>query len=85
MGVLEHYVEAWKVLFIVRMISEYVKDTCLAVDQLYPDCAIVKIYFGIVRLMYSSGRQNGYEIVEYILASFQGLYNDSYSSNACAA
>ena len=71
LGVLEHYVEAWKVLFIVRMISEYVKDTCLAVDQLYPDCAIGKIYFGIVRLMYSSGRQNGYEIVEYILASFQ--------------
>lgn len=70
LGVLEQRVEPWKVLFIVRIISEYVKDMHLSVDELYPDYDIGKIYYGIVRLMYSSDRQNGYEVVEHVISSF---------------
>lgn len=70
LGVLEQRVESWKVLFIVRIISEYVKDMHLSADELYPDHAIGKIYYEIVRLMYSSGRQNGYEVVEHVISNF---------------
>lgn len=71
LGVLERHVESWKVLFIVRIISDYVKDMQISTDELYPDHSIGKIYYGIVRLMYSSGRQNGYEVVERIITSFK--------------
>lgn len=79
LSVLERHVESWKVLFIVRIISEYVKDMRLCVDELNPDRSIGKIYYGIVRLMYSSGRQNGYEAVERIVAGFKD--NVSYYVN----
>ena len=71
LAVLEQKVETWKVFFIVRIICDYVKDMRLSADELYPNHDIGKIYFGILRLMYSSGRQNGYEVVERIISSFK--------------
>ncbi len=46
LGVLEQHVKLWKVLFITRVISDFVKDAMLPTDELYPDHAIGKIYFG---------------------------------------
>lgn len=71
LGVLEQQVELWKVLFLIRIIGEYVKDMHLSADKLYPDQDIGTIYYGIVRLAYASGRQNGYEVVEHIIDSFK--------------
>lgn len=71
LGVLAKHVELWKVLFIVRIISDFVKDMKLEADELYPDHAIGAIYFGIVRMVYGSGRQNGHEVVERIIDCFK--------------
>lgn len=71
LGVLEQQVELWKVLFLIRIIGEYVKDMHLSADKLYPDQDIGTIYYGIVRLAYASGRRNGYEVVEHIIDSFK--------------
>ena len=71
LAVLERQVEMWKIFFVVRIICDYVKDVKVSPDELYPDHDIGKIYFGIVRLACSSGRQNGYEAVEHIIDSFK--------------
>ncbi|MBD5483913.1 MAG: hypothetical protein HDR18_00030 [Lachnospiraceae bacterium] len=71
LGVLEQQVELWKVLFLIRIIGEYVKDMHLSADKLYPDQDIGTIYYGIVRLAYAAGRRNGYEVVEHIIDSFK--------------
>lgn len=71
LSVLEQRVKTWKVFFVVRIICDYVKDTRLPVEELYSYRDIGKIYFGIVRLMYGSGRQNGYEVIERIISSFK--------------
>lgn len=71
LSVLEQKVELWKVRFIVRIISDYVKDIKLSVEELYPNRAIGAIYYEIVRMVYASGRQNGYNIMESILDNFK--------------
>ena len=72
--VLEQNTELWKIVFVVRIVSDYVKDMRLPVEELYPDRAIGAIYYGIVKMAYASGRENGYTIVECILEHFK---NDS--------
>lgn len=74
LSVLGQQVELWKVLFIVRIIGDYVKDTALPTDELYPDRPIGKIYYGIIRLACASGEQNGNEVVDKLL--------DGYKDNA---
>lgn len=72
LNMLSQSVEAWKVFFVVRIISDYVKDMKLSTEELYPNRSIGAIYYGIVQMMYGSGRQRGYESVERILDSFKG-------------
>jgi len=74
-GVLEQHVELWKILFIIRIISDFVKDMMLPTDELYPDHAIGKIYYGVVRMVYTSSRKNGYEVVERIMDNFKDNVN----------
>lgn len=71
LGVLEGNAEPWKVLFIVRITSEYVRDMGLSADELKPDHPMGKIYCGFVRMMYLSGKQNGRRVVERIITGFK--------------
>lgn len=71
LGVLEQHIELWKVLFLVRILGEYVKDMQLSMDELYPNRDIGRIYYGIIRLAYVSNGQNGNEVVEHIIDSFK--------------
>ncbi|MBQ6639046.1 MAG: hypothetical protein IJH82_10440 [Lachnospiraceae bacterium] len=71
LSVLEQNIESWKVLFIVRIITEYVNDMHLSADELEPDYPIGKVFFGIVRLMYSTGTSNGEQVIERILSGFK--------------
>jgi len=75
LNVLEQNVELWKVIFVVRILSDYVKDSRLSADELYPNTPIGAIYFGIVKMVYASGRQNGFTIVEKILDNFKTTSN----------
>ena len=43
--------------FVVRIVSDYVKDMRLPVEEFYPDRAIGAIYYGIVKMVYASGRE----------------------------
>lgn len=69
----------WKLHFVVRIISDYVKDTRLSIDELYPDRPIGNIYFGIIKAVYATGRNNGFDIIEKILDNFKN--NSSYLVN----
>ena len=71
LAVLSRHAELWKVYFVIKIISSYVKDMHLSTDELYPDRAIGAIYRGLVETAYQSGRRNGEEIVERILDGFR--------------
>ncbi|HFU4497660.1 TPA: hypothetical protein ACGPAS_001672 [Streptococcus suis] len=71
LNVMGQSVALWKVYFIVRVISDYVKDTKLSVEELYPDRPIGGLYFGIVKAVYSLGRKHGFDLVENILNDFK--------------
>lgn len=61
----------WKVYFVVRVISEYVKDTKVPLDELYPDRPIGRLYYGILRIVYSAYKDRGFDLVKYILDGFK--------------
>ena len=73
--VLSQNAKLWKIYFVVRIISDYVKDMRLSTDELYPDRAIGAIYYGLIESVYRSGRNNGYEIVERILDGFRDEFD----------
>lgn len=69
-NVLSQNAELWKVYFVVRIISEYVKDVHLSTEELYPNRPIGAIYFGVVQSVYKTGRNNGFVVIEKILDGF---------------
>lgn len=71
LSVLSQNAQLWKVYFVIRIISDYVKDMKLSTEELYPDRAIGAIYFGVVDSVYRTGRNNGYIVVERILEGFR--------------
>lgn len=70
LNIMGQSVALWKVHFIVRVISDYVKDTKLSLEELYPDRPIGSLYYGIVKAVYLLGRKHGFELIEYILDDF---------------
>lgn len=75
LGVLSQNAQLWKVYFVVRIISDYVKDMKISTDELYPNRAIGAIYFGVVDSVYRTGRNNGFIVVERILEGFQDNFD----------
>lgn len=75
LGVLAQNAQLWKVYFVVRIISDYVKDMRISTDELYPNRAIGAIYFGVVDSVYRTGRNNGYIVVERILEGFKDNFD----------
>lgn len=75
LGILWLNAQLWKVYFVVRIISDYVKDMNLSTNDLYPDRAIGAIYYGVVESVYRTGRNNGYVVVERILDGFRDNFN----------
>ena len=61
----------WKIYFIVRIISEYVKDMRLPIDELHQDRPIGKLYFGIIKAVYSIERKSDFEIIEKVIDNFK--------------
>lgn len=71
LNVLTKKVSLWKVKFLIGMISQYVKDTNLPVEELYPNTSIGSLYFGILKGAYGRGRSNGFSVIEEILDNFK--------------
>ncbi len=61
----------WKLHFIIGLISAYVKETRLPIDQLHTKRPIGYLYFEIIKAVYATGRQKGFEIVEKIIDNFK--------------
>lgn len=79
LNVMAQRVAVWKIYFLVRIISDYVKDTRMPIDELYPDRAIGGLYFNIIKAIYKTGRNNGYTLIEKILNNFKD--NGTYLVN----
>lgn len=71
LNIMRQSIQLWKVYFIIRVMSDYVKDTRLPMNELYPDRSIGSLYFGIIKAVYGLGRKNGFELIEHILEEFK--------------
>lgn len=71
-AVMRQNIATWKIAFIIRVISDYVKDQKLPVSELLIDTQLGQIYYGIVRAVYTQGQQNGFFVVSKILEAFSG-------------
>lgn len=61
----------WRICFIVRLISDFVKETRLPIGELHINRPIGNLYFAIIKAVYGTGRQKGFEIVEKIIDNFK--------------
>lgn len=61
---------AWKIAFIVKVVSSYVKERNIAVNELMPDTYLGQTYYGLLRTVYSKNVQNGFYLVTRILDEF---------------
>ena len=73
LGLLEQRVELWKVLFIVRIISDYVIDMHMPVTELQIDQSMGKIYSGIIKLIYTSRSESGTVVIDRIITGFKNF------------
>jgi len=69
-AVMKNEIDAWKIAFVVKVVSMYVKDQNVPVDSLVVDAPLGRIYYGIVQSVYSRNAQNGFFLVRRILDEF---------------
>ena len=72
-------VAGWKIYTIIRIISDYVKDTRMSSEELYPDHDMGKLYQGIFNAVYIADRSQGEKLITKILENFRD--NATYLSN----
>jgi len=69
-AVIQSSVQTWKIAFIIKIISTYVKDFNIPVIKLTPDKPLGKTYYDIVIAIYSQNPQNGFFLITCILNEF---------------
>lgn len=65
----------WKLAFIPRVVTGYVRDRNIPVDQLLPDAPLGQTYCGLARVVASQSDSNGRYLAERILDGFSGLWD----------
>lgn len=68
--VLQNEISTWKIAFIVKIISTYVKEQRISVMDLMPETVLGQTYYGLVQTVYSKNRQSGSYLVTRILDEF---------------
>lgn len=68
--VMHEDIAAWKIAFIVKVVSTFVKDQQVSVDDLLIDAPLGQTYYGLVQAVYSRNAQNGFFLVTRILDEF---------------
>lgn len=70
LNIISKGVELWKIYFLIRVISDYVKDKNLKEDELLPENLIGALYLNIIKLIYETKNNNVNEVIENILDNF---------------
>lgn len=65
----------WKLAFIPRVVTAYVKDQDLSVEQLLPDTPLGQTYCGLVQVVAAQSAANGQYLVQQILDGFAGQWD----------
>ncbi len=69
-AVMQNDIATWKIAFIVKVVSTFVKDQQLSVFDLLIDAPLGQTYCGLVRTVYSKNAQNGFFLIARILDEF---------------
>ncbi len=69
-AVMQRDIATWKIAFIVRVVSTFVKDQRVSVNDLLIDAPLGQTYYGLVQAVYSKNAQNGFFLVTRILDEF---------------
>ena len=74
-AVMQNDISTWKIAFIVKVVSTFVKDQRVSVNDLLVDAPLGQMYYGLVQAVYSKSAQNGFFLVARILDEFAGDCN----------
>lgn len=69
-AVMHNDIATWKIAFIVKVVSTFVKDQRVSVNDLLIDAPLGQTYYGLVQAVYSKNAQNGFFLVTRILDEF---------------
>lgn len=69
-AVMQKDISAWKIAFIVKVVSTFVKDQRVPVNDLMNDTPLGQTYYGLVQAVYSKNAQDGFYLVTRILDEF---------------
>lgn len=69
-AVMKNDISNWKIAFIVKVVSTFVKDQRVSVNDLLVDAPLGQTYYGLVQAVYSKNAQNGFFLVTRILDEF---------------
>ncbi len=74
-AVMQKDIATWKIAFIVKVVSTFVKDQKVSVNDLLIDAPLGQTYYGLVQAVYSKNSQNGFFLVTRILDEFSSDCN----------
>ena len=69
-AVMQNDIASWKIAFIVKVVSTFVKDQRVSVNDLLIDAPLGQTYYGLVQAVYSQNVKNGFFLVTRILDEF---------------
>lgn len=69
-NVIQRDIPTWKIVFIVRSVSNFIKDQHVSFDELLVDAPLGQTYHAIVKAAYSISHQKGLFLVTRILNEF---------------
>ncbi len=69
-AVMKNDISNWKITFIVKVVSTFVKEQKVSVNDLLLDAPLGQTYYGLVQAVYSQNAQNGFFLVTRILDEF---------------
>lgn len=69
-AVMQNDIATWKIAFIVKVVSTFVKNQRVSVNDLLLDTPLGQTYYGLVQAVYSKNAQNGFFLITRILDEF---------------
>lgn len=74
-AVMQRDIVTWKIAFIVKVVSAFVKEQKVSINDLSIETPLGQTYYGLVQAVYPKNAQNGFFLVTHILDEFSGDCN----------